>query len=114
MKSSNGGAENSAGVTGAASASGITAAVGPMMAQEFRRGVKRVKAHCETLKKDEGFRDWNRGFVATARMHHAHLVLDENYIPPDDITRDAFKEMQIFMYAVLEEHLQTLRKFTVI
>jgi hypothetical protein len=40
-------------------------------------------------------------------MHHTHLVLDENYIPPDDITRDAFKEMQISMYAFLEEHLQT-------
>jgi hypothetical protein len=49
MKSSNG--------AGAASASGIITAVGPMMAQEFRQSVKRDKAHYETLKKDEGFRD---------------------------------------------------------
>jgi hypothetical protein len=40
-------------------------------------------------------------------MHHTHLVLDEHYILPDDITRAAFKDMQIFLYAVLEEHLQT-------
>jgi hypothetical protein len=84
MKSSNG-AGNSAGVAGAASSSGITTAVGPMTAQEFCRGVKRDKAHYETLKKVEGFHDWNCGFVATARMNHTHLVLDENYIPPESI-----------------------------
>jgi hypothetical protein len=54
--------------------SGIVTAVGPMTAQEFRQGVKRDKAHYETLKKDEGFHDWNCGFVATARMHHTHLL----------------------------------------
>jgi hypothetical protein len=40
-------------------------------------------------------------------MHHTHLVLDENYIPKNDAERAVFKEMQIFMYAVLEEHLKT-------
>jgi hypothetical protein len=65
MKSSNG-AGNSVGFLGATSASGIVTAVGPMMAQEFCRGVKRDKAHYETLKTDEGFCDCNCGFVATA------------------------------------------------
>jgi hypothetical protein len=37
-------------------------------------------------------------------MHHKHLVLDEKYGPKDDVAKVAFKEMQIFMYAVLEEH----------
>jgi hypothetical protein len=40
-------------------------------------------------------------------MHHTHLVLDEHYIPPDEITKAALKQTQIFLYAVMEEHLQT-------
>jgi hypothetical protein len=35
------------------------------------------------------------------------LVLDEKYVPKDDVAKAAFKEMQIFTYAALEEHLKT-------
>jgi hypothetical protein len=42
--------------------------------QEFRRGVKRDKAHYENLKDNKYFNSWNRGFVATVRVHHTHQI----------------------------------------
>jgi hypothetical protein len=87
--------------------SGIVGSLDSLTVQEFRRGVKRDKTHYEDLKDDKYFSSWNRGFVATARMHHTDLVLDENYIPKTDEEKFVFKEMQIFMYAVLEDHLKT-------
>jgi hypothetical protein len=76
-------------------------------AQEFRRGVKRDKNHYNDLKDDKHFNSWNRGFVATAFMHHTHYVLDENYVPRTPNEINVFWEIQTFMYAVFEEHLKT-------
>ena len=87
--------------------SGIAPMGDDLTALEFRRGVKRDKTHYEDLKDDKFFNTWNRGFVATAHMHHTHLVLDEGYFPKTDNERAVFKEMQTFMYAVLEDHLKT-------
>ena len=78
-----------------------------LTAQEFRRGVKRDKSHYTNLKEDKHFNSWNRGFVATAFMHHTHRVLDDNYVPKTPIEISLFQEMQTFMYAVFEEHLKT-------
>ena len=39
-------------------------------------------------------------------MHHTHLVLDETYSPNSEEEYAVFREMQVFMYAVFEEHLQ--------
>jgi hypothetical protein len=93
------------------SSSSVVARVGApidmLTAQQFRRGVKRDKTHYETLKDDKHFNSWNCGFVATAHMHHTHLVLDEGYCPLNDIDVAVFKKMQTFMYAVLQTHLQT-------
>jgi len=75
--------------------------------QEFRRGTKRDKTHYEDLKDDKYFNSWNRGFVATAHMHHTHLVLDSDYVPKEEIEIAVFKEMNMFMYAVMEDHLKT-------
>jgi hypothetical protein len=55
---------------------GMVSAVDSLIVQEFRLGVKRDKTHYEDLKNDKYFNTWNRGFVATAHMHHTHLVLD--------------------------------------
>jgi hypothetical protein len=63
--------------------------------------------HYEDLKDDKFFNTWNRGFIATACMHQTNLVLDEKYIPKTDAEKALFKEMQTFMYAVLEDHLKT-------
>jgi hypothetical protein len=86
---------------------GVGAPIDMLTAQEFRRGVKRDKTHYETLKDNKHFNSWNRGFVATTHMHHTHLVLDEGYCPLNDVDVAVFKEMQTFMYAVLQTHLQT-------
>jgi hypothetical protein len=75
--------------------------------QEFCCGVKRDKTHYENLKDDKYFNSWNCYFVATARMHHTDWVLNKKYVPRNDDEKFVFKEMQIFMYAVLEEHLKT-------
>ena len=88
-------------------APGIAESLGSLTLQEFRRGVKRDKSHYEDLKDDKYFNSWNRGFAATARMHQTHLVLDENYSPTSEAEYAVFMEMQVFMYAVLEDHLKT-------
>jgi hypothetical protein len=89
------------------SAPGTTSGTSALTAQEFRRSVKRDIAHCPDLKDDKGFRIWNRGFVSKVKMHHTHLVLNEAYVPKTDEEKAVFQEMQIFMYAVMEEHLKT-------
>jgi hypothetical protein len=76
-------------------------------AQEFCRGLKRNKAHYSDIKEYNNFSTWKLGFVATAYMHHTNKVLDKMYFPTVDIEMAKFKEMQNFMYAVLEEHLKT-------
>jgi hypothetical protein len=86
---------------------GVGAPIDMLTAQEFRRGIKRDKTHYETLKDDKQFNSWNRGFVATAHMHHTHHVLDEGYRPLNEGDAAVFKEIQTFMYAVLQTHLQT-------
>jgi hypothetical protein len=65
------------------------------------------EAHYENLKDVKYFNSWNRGFVATARMHHTDLVSNEKYVLKNDDEKVLLKEMQIFMYAVFEEHLKT-------
>jgi hypothetical protein len=67
-------------------------ALGAMTVQEFCQGVKRDKTHFEDLKDDKYFNLWNCGFVATAHMHHTHLVLDMNYdIPKNYVDIAIFK-----------------------
>jgi hypothetical protein len=87
--------------------SGNVVASGEMTIQEFRRGVRRNKAHYVDSNDDKYFNWWNRGFAATAYMHHTHLVLNEKYVPktPDKI--EVFQEIQTFMYAVMEEKLKS-------
>jgi hypothetical protein len=65
--------------------------LGDLTVQEFCRGIKRDKTHYEDLKDDKYFNSWNRGFVATAHMHHTHLVLDEAYTPVTDVDKAVFK-----------------------
>jgi len=89
------------------STGGITDPLGSLTVQDFRRGVKRDKSHYDDLKDDKHFNVWNRGFVATAHMHHTDLVLQGDYAPRNDADAALFREMQTFMYAVMEEHLKS-------
>jgi hypothetical protein len=87
--------------------SNVVTATEGLTIQEFRHGTKRDKTHYEDLKDDKFINTWNRGFIATACMHQTDLVLDEKYVPKTDAEKALFKEMQTFMYAVLEDHLKT-------
>ena len=78
-----------------------------LTAQEFRKSIKRNKTHYSDLKDDKHFNSWNRGFIATAHMHHTHLILDPAYAPKTSEEIAVFAEMQTFMYAVFEDHLKT-------
>jgi hypothetical protein len=68
--------------------------------------VKHDIAHYPDLKDDKVFRIWNCGFVAKVKTHHTHLVLGEMYVPKTDAEKAVFQEMQIFMYAVMEDNQQ--------
>jgi hypothetical protein len=86
---------------------GVATPVDVLMAQELCCGVKRDMTYYKELKEDKYFNSWNRGFIATAHVHYTHLVLDANYSPKNANDVALFKEMQLFMYAVLQEHLTT-------
>jgi hypothetical protein len=80
---------------------------GDLTASEFCRGVKRDKTHYSELKEEKHFNTWNRGFVATAFMHHTRHILDGDYTPVNPTELGLFREMHIFMYAAFEEALKT-------
>jgi hypothetical protein len=68
----------------------VTATEG-LTVQEFRRGIKHDKTHCEDLKDDKFFNTWNCGFIATAYMHQTDLVLNEKYIPKTDAEKSTIQ-----------------------
>jgi hypothetical protein len=103
--STGGGSGN--GVASGTAATGSNVVPETMTAKEFRRGVKWDIAHYPNFKDDEHFSAWHWKFVATARMHHTHLVLDPKYVPQDDVAKAAFEETQISMYVVMAGHLKT-------
>jgi hypothetical protein len=74
---------------------------GAMTPQAFCRS---VNTHYTSLKDDKPFNSWNRGFVATAFMHHTHLVLDETFIPTTANDIAIFRKIQTFVYAVTLEY----------
>jgi hypothetical protein len=88
---------------------GVATSVDVLTAQEFCCGVKHDMTHYKKLKEDTHFISWNRGYIATAQMHHTHLFLVANNIPANAIDVALYKEMQTLMYAVLQEHLKTNR-----
>jgi hypothetical protein len=65
-----------------------------MTQQEFRQNVKRDKTHYTSLNDGNYFNLWNRGFVATAFMHHTCLVLDEIYIPTTATNMQSFERFK--------------------
>jgi hypothetical protein len=87
--------------------SNVITAMEGLTVQEFRRGTKRNKTYYEDLKDDKFFNTWNRGFVATSCMHQTDLIFNETYVPKPYAKKAIFKEIQTFMYAVLENHLKT-------
>ena len=89
--------------------SGNVVAPGGMTVQEFRRGVKRDKSHYVDLKDNKYFTSWNRGFVATAYMHHTQHVLNKHYVPQTANKKEGFQEIQTRIFAVMEEKLKSVK-----
>jgi hypothetical protein len=87
----------------------VATPVNVLTAQEICCGVKRDMTYYKELKEYKHFNSWNRGFNATAHMHHTHLALDTDYSPTNAIDVALFKKMQTFMYAVLQEHLKWIK-----
>jgi hypothetical protein len=80
-----------------------------LTASEFCRGVKHDKTHSSDLKVDKYFNTWKRGIIATAFIHHTQHILDGEYTPVTLTEVGLFRETQIFMYAVFEEMLKTVK-----
>jgi hypothetical protein len=60
-----------------------------------------IKCITRNLNDCKHFNSWNRGFVATAFMHHAQMVLDEKYIPRKAKNVVVFQEMKMFKVSTL-------------
>jgi hypothetical protein len=84
---------------------------GELTVQEFRQRVKRDIAHYPDLKDDKGFGVWN-GFVAKAK-HIIHILflakLTYQKLMKKRLSSRKCRSLctQIFMYAVMEEHLKS-------
>jgi hypothetical protein len=88
-------------------APGVTSGTDALTEQELHQSVKCDITHYPDLKDDKGFRISNCGFISKAKMHRMHHVLDEIYVQKTIEENADFQEMQIIMYAVMEEHLKT-------
>jgi hypothetical protein len=52
----------------------------------------------------------NRGFIATAKMHHTYKMLDRSYLPSNDVDKLLIAEIEIFIFAVCEENHKSDRR----
>jgi hypothetical protein len=74
---------------------------------DFKRGVKRDKAHYPVLKDDRYWDNFYRTFVVTAVSHNVDNVLNPAYSPIDNDEILLFREQKKFVYSALEHCLQT-------
>jgi hypothetical protein len=85
------------------------------MVHELRHCVRHNKAYYQDLNDNKYFNLWDLGFVATTYKHHTHLVMDKKYVPkyvPKRIMK--FQEIQMFMYAFMEENLKSEKGMSLI
>ena len=76
-------------------------------AAEFRRGVKRDKAHYSTMKDEKQWDEWKRSTISMIYAHGCENIISPAYIPlsPDDI--NLLREQNKFMYDVFLMILRT-------
>ena len=77
------------------------------LATDFRKTVKRDKTQYLPLKDDQHWDSWNRSFIATAKVHGLHNIIDHNYAPQTADDRALFSAQQEFMFSVLNDILLT-------
>ena len=76
-------------------------------ADHFRRGIKRDPSLFPVLKDEAQNDHWHRSFVNQVRAQGLSDILNPHYVPNSTEDRDLFDEMQKYMYAVLEDKVQT-------
>ncbi|WP_371070137.1 hypothetical protein, partial [Salmonella enterica] len=69
---------------------------------DFRKGIKRDKAHYQVFKEDKQWDSWRRSTLATARSHACEDVFDPSYRPSNHDEAAVFTEKQKFIYSVFE------------
>lgn len=74
---------------------------------EFRKGIKRDKAHYRELRNKKGWDEWKRITIPTIHSHGCENVIDSEYVPKTTQEIDLFKEQQNFMYSVFVDILMT-------
>jgi hypothetical protein len=88
----------------------MTAVAQPRTAVDvFRRGIKLDPSVYPILKDDKLNDIWHRGMLTQARAQGVDRVLDPDYVPNTPEEWALFREMQKYMYAVLETVLRTDR-----
>ena len=63
-------------------------------AEEFKRGIKRDKAHYTPFKESKQWYDWRRSTLATARSHCCEEIFNPTYTPKTPEEKDLFIEKQ--------------------
>ena len=76
-------------------------------ADHFRKSIKRDKSQYVTLREHKQWDKWQRSTIEKARSHNCEHIFDKDYVPQTTEDMETFGEKQKFMYAVLEEKLQT-------
>ena len=77
------------------------------LAQEFRKGIKRDKAHYTVLKDEKQWNEWKRTTLATIYAHGCENIVDPTYVPADIEETLLFSEQKKYMYDVFTTILQT-------
>ena len=74
---------------------------------EFRKVIKRDKAHYRELRNEKGWDEWKRITIPTIYSHGCENVIDPEYVPKTNQEINLFKEQQNFMYSVFVGILMT-------
>ena len=76
-------------------------------AEEFKRGIKQVKAHYTPLKESKQWDDWRRSTLATTRSHYCGEIVNPTYKSKTSEEKDLFIEKQKIIYSVFDESFLT-------
>ena len=74
---------------------------------DFRRGIKRDKAHYIRIKDEKQWDEWKRRTETTITTHGCAKVIDLSYVPSTSEERELFTEQNRFIYDVFNDIIQT-------
>ena len=74
---------------------------------EFKKGIKRDKAHYTILKDEKQWDNWKRKTAATVYAHGCENIISNTYVPSTSDEMLLFEEQNKFMYDVFITIIQT-------